>query len=231
MGNRQASLDLGSEIIRKDLRSQPPGTSLPFPVLHPTGTKSAHGPFSPSSEKNEASPSFHLRIAALHRDWESPDALSLGAEDSRDSPWPLPASVSPSHAEASGVAERPPCADAVGLHPPATAAPTWGGALGLRGRAVGGRAGNGRRPKLPGAFKEEKPAGGGAGPGKCRGIASPSRPGGGAGGQRDREGVTTGCPARPAPRPCRGRLASLPSAARATRARDLGGPHRYPRRP
>lgn len=34
----------------------------------------------------------------------------------------------------------------------------------------GGRAGNGHRPKLPGAFKEEKPAEGGAGPGVCRGA-------------------------------------------------------------
>lgn len=51
MGERAASLDLGLEIIVKDLRSQSPGTSFPFPVLHPTGTKRPLGQFSPSPEK------------------------------------------------------------------------------------------------------------------------------------------------------------------------------------
>lgn len=71
---------------------------------------------------------------------------------------------------ARGISKHPPRSDVVGLPPAATAAPTWGGALGPRGRAVGGRAGNRRRPKLAGAFKEEKRAEGGAGPGMCRGA-------------------------------------------------------------
>lgn len=51
MGNGQANLELGLQIILKHFWSQSPETSFPFPVLHPTGTKRPLGQFSPSPEK------------------------------------------------------------------------------------------------------------------------------------------------------------------------------------
>lgn len=65
----------------KDLGSQSPGKSSPFPVPHPTRIKHRPGQFSPSvDKKSKANPFFHLWVPALYRGWESPEARSSGAE-------------------------------------------------------------------------------------------------------------------------------------------------------
>lgn len=225
---RAGSLDWGLRIILKDAGSQSPGTSSPFPVPHPERTQRPSANSHPLPTNSEASPSLHLRVPALGRGWKSPEALSSGAEVSRDSPWPLGASVSPL-ARGGGRPGRSPSALLAltlwGSRCAATAAPTWGGAPGPRGRAVGGREGNGHRPELPGAFKEEKRAEGGAGR-----VCAGERLASGLGGWKPtlRRGTVAGRPTWPAPQPRRPRLACAPCAAWAAGPRPRRSPAERP---
>lgn len=69
MENGQGSLDLGFKNQPKDLGSQSLGTSSPF--LAPTHKNQAplQSILTLSSQKSEASPSFHLRVPAFYTGW------------------------------------------------------------------------------------------------------------------------------------------------------------------
>jgi len=69
MENGQGSLDLGFENHPKDLGSQSLGTFSPFLAPTPKNQEPPQSILTLSSQKSEASPSFHLWVPAFYTGW------------------------------------------------------------------------------------------------------------------------------------------------------------------